>query len=266
MDRFKYLLTKLMVIALSICGLVLSSNSASAADLSSCIGGTGSGVLTSYSLVLSVNIHFTCTIPDTKNPKVPADYFSVFSTFPTYEVVEDSFFVNSVTGKCSGPSFFNHVIQSGTSIGTITCPIPFSITSRNGAITSTIKMSSSFSNSVFFSIQHGAIPKQPQSGSVGGSSTTSAAPVTKSCVNPPNNPNLTISHPDRNAGPLFHFSAATNGEVTTGLAYSYALFDSVSKAWDTWTEWKTVTSSSAIMGTDYQAQIQDGKTKIAFGV
>jgi hypothetical protein len=77
---------------------------------------------------------------------------------------------------------------------------------------------------------------------------------------------LTISHLDENSGPLFHFSVSQVGQTADALYFNYALYDTSTKAWDDWIGWKIVNSTSGLMGTDFQAREEEGKSQIVFAV
>ena len=91
-------------------------------------------------------------------------------------------------------------------------------------------------------------------------------PIKPSCTSAPDAPLLTISHPSEDSGPLFHFKIAPTGQPAVNMSFSYTLYDSTSKTWGSWKEYSLITSITGLLGTDYQAQLQDGVSRIAFSV
>jgi hypothetical protein len=180
--------------------------------------------------------------------------------FPVYEIQEELF----SSSACNGPLLGLTRMISGTNAGIVTCRL--SNSSRYGATTSTLKIYAG--DSVFVPISHPAIPKPGSSGgsSSGGSSSgsssggTTGTTVVPTCTAAPDTPNLSIEW--NTTGPKFTFSPALGGQKATALFWSYALLNSVSNTWESWSN--SVVAPVAT-GT-YQASVTEGKSRIAFSV
>ena len=233
--------------------------------LSSCIqlgGGTSSA--SSSQITLRATVTSTCTVSQLGNAN--------FST-PVYEIVEESDLLS--LAKCNGPS----VGPTGT-LGTVVCTFPinqnFFGSQRTGATSSTIKIWFAWDFSeTRLAVSHIAIPYScptiscssgSSSGASSGTVVPQATPVKPSCTAAPEVPVLTITHPDDNLGPLFHFKIASTGQPAVSMSYSYSLYDKNTETWGTWTPWTLINSTMGLLGSDFQSQLQDGISRIAFAV
>jgi len=225
-------------------GVLSGAPTASAAG-SSCISlGYPSVVSSSTSIQMTVSVTSSCKAP-----------FGLSGGGPVYSILGES----SLSSSCSGPYDYSLL-----SYGTITCRISLGGSlgsSRIGATSSTLQIWFAYDSStkqVTFS--HSAIPSSSSGGSSSSSSGGTAAPVTPSCSSAPGIPNLTI---EWNAiGPKFNFSPSATGQKATALFWSYSLWNSITRNWEDWVDWKKENPSTG----SYQATPQTGKTKIAFGV
>ena len=231
------------------------------ASLSGCLSGRGSGSVSGTTLTLTINLTITCTATDPKDPTKPATFYSLFYVdFPVYEIQEELF----SSSACNGPLLGLTRMISGTNAGIVTCRL--SNSSRYGATTSTLKIYTG--DAVFVPISHPAIPKPGSSGgsSSGGSSSgsssggTTGTTVVPTCTAAPDTPNLSIEW--NTTGPKFTFYPALGGQKATALFWSYALLNSVSNTWESWSN--SVVAPVAT-GT-YQASVTEGKSRIAFSV
>lgn len=232
--------------------------------LSSCISGSGRGEIVGSDLVITVDLRVVCTVYDSKNPKVIATLSSLFpDSFPVYEIFEESFFINSVAGTCTGPSFYSVLASNGTSLGSATCRISSLISGRAGAVSSTFQMFSAYGGTVSIPVVHPAIPKrQSSSGTSSGSTGKSPIPLLPpSCTSAPLPPILTYTQ-DSN-GITFAIAPAVGGQPVTKFAWSYSLWDVQKNNWDNWNEWQYIYTNSSFTE---RFEKQANKTRIVFSV
>lgn len=221
--RVKRLLA-LMCVALGLLGFDLPSANASP-SVSSCLSGTGSGSLTPTSLVITVNLEITCTITDSKG------LYETFSQaidpygFPVFEISEE----NALSTACHSDYYLvGALMMQGSSGGTVTCTIPFALTGRYGATTSTLSVFVDIGNELFIKIAHPPIPSPSNSGA------SSNSPTNSSCSGVPNSPTVEVTPASSAGGPTFKVTASTSGQPITDIEYAYAFYNGSTKTWGPW--------------------------------
>ena len=201
--------------------------------LSSCIHGSGGGVISGSQLIVSVNLEITCTVTSPTNPNIFETFGSVLSpySYPVFEIVEDSLFINSQTGYCTDSSLMSALLASGASGGTVVCKIPLNLTSRYGATSSTLRIYTG--DSIEITVSHPPIPS-PSSSTSGSSGSGLAQNSTLGCTAAPNAPTISVTPATVINPPVFTITAPTGGAVPTLIGYFSDYYDGTTRTWDAW--------------------------------
>ena len=217
-------LLALICIALGLFSLDFQVANASP-SLSSCLSGTGSGYLTSTSLIITVNLEITCTITDNKG------LYETFTQaidpygFPVFEISEENF----LSSACHSDYYLEGALMmQGSSGGTVTCTIPLALTSRYGSTRSTLHIFVDIGNELFIQVPHPPIPNPSNSGGSSNSSTN------KSCSGVPSSPTVQVTPATATSGPTFTVTASSSGQPITDIEYAYAFYNGSTKTWGPW--------------------------------
>jgi hypothetical protein len=164
------------------------------------------------------------------------------------------------TYRCSGglanfscSDFFGSLRCSGTS-GTISCSDFFGSFRCSGTASPLIPVLAKKFGNIGSDGSSGGSSGGSPGGSSGGTTSTQCSAI-------PNTPNLSFEW--NAAGVLFKFSPSASGPSSNTIYWSYALYNSNTNAWDSWSSWQSI---SPAVASQYQAQAQAGKSKIAFAV